>query len=924
MKAETVSFGQWVRQQRRALDFTQAELAQRVGCAAITIRKIERDERRPSPQMAELLVEHLAIPGPEREAFLRLARGQFIAGGSQLRRSDGLPAFLDPSTDPAVAREDIFVAREIELKQLNSWLTVTLAGSGRIGFVTGEAGRGKTSLLAEFARRAQEEQKNLIVAGGICNAFSGSGDPYLPFRDILRMLIGDVEAGWAGGAISREQAVRLWRLAPYTLQTLLSDGQALIDVFIPELILARIAAAHPNSPGNWREELNRIRQERVRRRDIEQQQLFEQFFELLFKLAARQPLLLLLDDLQWADSASLNLLFHLGRRLPESRILIAGAYRPSEVALGRLETGDKDDQRHPLEPVIFEFKRHYGEIELDLGRFLPEAGMAFVEALIDSEPNRFDADFRQALFWRTKGHPLFTSELLRALQEQGDLFKDGEGRWQTSPSLRWDSMPARVEAVIAQRVGRLDNTLREVLTVASVEGEIFTAQVVAQVLQRGELPLLRSLAQELENRHRLVHERDEIEIGEQFLNHFQFRHALFQQYLYNALSPGERRLLHRDVARALESLYGAEQAAIVVQLAYHYRQGGEREKALAFTRQAARQAEAMYAFDEAVEYVHAALSLIRPGDQRELRLALLEQLADLHVSLGERPEAIAIYQEAIGLQGSLLGENRVTLTRLHRKIGMTVAHMTWYEDRQEHELLAREHLQLGLDLVAGRPPHIETVRLLVAVAEESWFSRVQPDWDRSEYYANLAIEMAETLDTPVELSAALNTLAAVYGARGLFRERLQVSLRRLALSRDPRFDDVREQASILTQTGRALTLVGEYSEAIPYLQEAEDLSQRIQALDLLFYALRYQAVCYYRLDQWDAVLGIEDQWRGMAERYTNFEERAGPTCFFIALVASIHALRGRMEQARQLRGESVAVMVANDGPMEGWGRDNHY
>jgi adenylate cyclase len=196
---------------------------------------------------------------------------------------------------------------------------------------------------------------------------------------------------------------------------------------------------------------------------------------VLRTLAKTHPLLLMLDDVQWADSASIGLLFHLGRRLEGSSILIACAYRPEEVALERA------GERHPLEKVLAEFKWSLGDVWVDLRRADEREGRSFVDALLDTEPNRLGEDFRRALFEHTGGHPLFTVEVLRAMQERGDLVPDAEGRWVEGPSLDWERLPARVEAMIAERIGRLDEELRDVLAVASVEGEWFTAQVVAQV-----------------------------------------------------------------------------------------------------------------------------------------------------------------------------------------------------------------------------------------------------------------------------------------------------------------------------------------------------------------------------------------------------------------------------------------------------------
>jgi transcriptional regulator with XRE-family HTH domain len=219
-----VSFGYWVHRRRKALDLTQATLAQQVGCSLVTIRKIEGDERRPSRQIAELLADRLDIPEAERDDFLRMARGEFVAAMPSPLEAVPSAIFLQ-ERDASPARADtFFVAREAELAQLDGYLDLALAGQpapgqsvgpgGRVAFVLGGAGRGKTALVQEFTRRAQARQADLVAAGGNCNAYSGVGDPYLPFREILGLLTGDVEARWAAGAMSQAQAQRLWDLIP--------------------------------------------------------------------------------------------------------------------------------------------------------------------------------------------------------------------------------------------------------------------------------------------------------------------------------------------------------------------------------------------------------------------------------------------------------------------------------------------------------------------------------------------------------------------------------------------------------------------------------------------------------------------------------------------------------------------------------------
>ena len=102
------------------------------------------------------------------------------------------------------------------------------------------------------------------------------------------------------------------------------------------------------------------------------------------------------------------------------------------------------------------------------------------------------------------------------------------------------------------------------------------------------------------------------------------------------------------------------------------------------------------------------------------------------------------------------------------------------------------------------------------------------------------------------------------------------------------------------------------------------VSREVQALDQQFRALRWQAYCWFRLDRWNKVLEIDEKWRALEQHYPNFAERVGPTCFLISLSASVYALRGDSEQGEALHNEAVATMVANDGPAEGWERDNRY
>jgi predicted ATPase/DNA-binding SARP family transcriptional activator len=547
-----------------------------------------------------------------------------------------LPSFLEGEVP---VERSLFVARERELARLDRYLNAALSGQGRVVFFTGEAGSGKTALAQEFTRRAQGAYANLVVASGNCNAYTGIGDPYLPFREILELLTGDVEARWAAGAMTREHVRRLWHTLPFTVQALVEAGPDLIDTFVPRPALLQRARAYAPGRADWLARLDELVEGKPIGSGVpspQQGDLFEQYTSVLQALARQVSLVLVLDDLQWADLGSISLLFHLGRRLAGSRILIVGAYRPEEVALGRADpaTASGQWQGHPLEPVVNEFQRAFGDITVSVGQ---AEGRDFVEALLDSEPNRLGGAFREMLYQQTRGHPLFTIELLRGMQDRGDLVQDQEGRWVEGPALDWETLPARVEAVVAQRIGRLAQPLRAALRVASVEGETFTAEVVARVRETDEREMLGRLSRELDRRHRLIRAQSIQRMDGQLLSHYRFRHILFQKYLYSSLDEVERVHLHEQVGTVLEELYEAQKVAAVTaiaatapQLARHFEEARIAEKAIHYLHQAGERALQLSAYQEAITHLTKALELLttlpdspeRAQHELDLQLAL--------------------------------------------------------------------------------------------------------------------------------------------------------------------------------------------------------------------------------------------------------------------------------------------------------------
>jgi len=597
-----------------------------------------------------------------------------------------VPAFLAEDAAEIEVKRPVFVARENELKRLNNSLDRAISGRGQVIFITGEAGSGKTALIQEFARQAQEVYPELVLAKGKCNAQTGIGDPYLPFIELLTLLTGDVETKWTAGLITKEHAKRLWNLLPVSVKSILDNGHDLINTFISGQALLSRSKIHTSESANWVASLKNL----VERKDaqppdsqLQQSSLFQQYTRVLQRIAQEKPLLLVLDDLQWVDAGSASLLFHLGRRIQECPIFLIGAFRPGELNLGRGE------ERHPLDPVIHELKRDFGDIEVEVGE---TEGRQFIDAFINTEPNQLGDKFRDILFRQTKGHPLFTVELLRDMQDRGVLVKDEKDRWIEGPELNWDTLPARVDAVVEERISRLTEELRDILTLASVEGEEFTAEVVARLKETKVRELVRLLSSELDKRHHLVSAKGIRHLEKQRLSLYLFQHILFQRYLYNSLDEVERAHLHEEVGNILESLYGEQTEEISVQLARHFEEAGIVNKAIEYLQKAGQKASKLSAHQEAITHFNKCLEFLKTlpdtseRAQQEIMLQLslavslqatkglaapevgrvITRVQDLYQHLGEPPQLLQALA-AIAQFTSLRAEYRKTI-ELYKKI----------------------------------------------------------------------------------------------------------------------------------------------------------------------------------------------------------------------------------------------------------------
>ncbi len=474
----------------------------------------------------------------------------------------------------------IFVGRENELRQLQQAFDVAMSGQGGLVMLVGEPGIGKTALCEQIATYASLRGGQTLV--GHCYEEGSLSLPYLAFIEALR-----------GYVRSHDRDVlqkELGSMAPH-IARILSEIRERVQV--PEI--------EPASP------------------EEERYQLLQGVSEFLSNAAAARPMLIVLEDLHWADRGTLDLLLHLSRNLQGARILVLGTYRDVDL-----------ERSSPLSSTLAELRR----IESFQRITLRGLGEGEIQRLLTMAHSQSLAPDQAALVYRqTEGNPLFVQETLRYLVE-GGLVVSRNGRYVGASEFVLESvMPEGLREVIGKRLNLLSAQCNTVLSTAAVIGRDFRLSTLQAVAGVSEEELLTAIEEAV---HASILE-EHPSLG---TVQYRFVHAFFRTALYEELVAPRRIRLHREIANVLETEFSTRQSEHAAEFAYHFGHSSDRGdlvKAVSYGREAAHHATSVYAFGEAVHQLERALQVQQALDPNDGN-ARCELLLDLSAALLDADE----------------------------------------------------------------------------------------------------------------------------------------------------------------------------------------------------------------------------------------------------------------------------------------------
>jgi tetratricopeptide (TPR) repeat protein len=389
--------------------------------------------------------------------------------------------------------------------------------------------------------------------------------------------------------------------------------------------------------------------------ETERYLLFEAMVGLLTEATAAHPVILLLDDLHWADKPTLALLKHLVGGSASLSLLVLGTYRDSELT-----------RQHPLTAVLADLRAEQGVERISLDG-LPEPDVvAIMEAAAGHEMDKLGLGLAHEIAEETSGNPFFVTEMLRNLIESGALVQGSGGRWELRGELSELGLPQSVREVIGHRVERLGDSVRRALTAAAVIGRDFDVEVLAGMVEQAEDELLDLLEEGVEASV----------LGEQAdrPGSFSFAHALVNHTLYEDLGPTRRSRLHRRVAETLEELCGDDPGPRVTELAHHWTAATatvDPTKALDYSRRAGERALDELAPDEATRWFGQALSLHsqQSGADPRLRCDLLIGLGEAQRQTGD-PDFRQTLLDASAIASELRDDDRLAQAAIANNRGL--------------------------------------------------------------------------------------------------------------------------------------------------------------------------------------------------------------------------------------------------------------
>lgn len=671
------------------------------------------------------------------------------------------------------------IGRDDELRQLKLALAKTAAGEGQIASIIGEAGVGKSRLAKELRTHATSEDSTsrVLWMEGHCVEIGVSAG-YWPFIDMLTH-----HFGWTSedDNATRADIVRGALSELVSLDLLTPQRRVDIGACLGRLLSVRFG-------DEWDERLKSVRPEQIQR------QTFTAIRDFVIAVARRQPVVLVLDDLHWADNHSLDLISVMMEALTLAPVMLLCLYR--------------SERDHASSQLATWASRTCPDqyTELALRELTTQESHRLVDSMLDIQD--LPQATRDSIVDKCQGNPFFVEEVVRSLVHSGEVYEE-DGVWKVLDTAETVGVPDSVHGMILSRVDTLEQGLKDVVHTACVIGRLFRRSVLEHIMQT-EADIEGALAQ-LEDhgiiyRHRVIPEPQ-----------YSFRHTLTQEAVYETLLRSHKESVHRRAAEALEVLYQDDLEQYKEELAHHYERSDHDAKAVEYLLGAGHKARSACLNDEAIAYYERCLDTLTEAglddDHPDWRVSALGGLTRILVGVGRAGDAEKYGRDAVAL-AKATGTSRAETVRLLFWLAEALQSQSRYDDVMG---IAEE----GLALLAD---DTESVGAVLMNHQMAAAARNRGLLDLSLKHTTRNAQFIRDLPYTEELGAAYIQVAV--GC--MLADRDDEAARWLKTARElaEKHHDQHLVGDIALQTGAAVGGRGDLRAAVRYFSEAADISAK--------------------------------------------------------------------------------------------------
>jgi adenylate cyclase len=739
-----------------------------------------------------------------------------------------------PSSRPIAAKEVPLVDRSEEMNVLKEAVYRAVHGEGGLVFVHGEAGIGKTRLVRELGAYARS--RGVQVLYGRCPAlFRMDGvPPYIIWKEVIKDY--------------------LEKCTPEQLYRVIGFYPAEVAKLVPEIGLKLRTIPQSFSIGP----------------EQEQNRLFEAVSQFITNISQENPLLVVLDDLQWTDPSSLLLLHYLARGVQKTPLLLLGAYRSTDI-----------DAKHPLTPVLTELNRERIPRSVSLKRMSGDEVAEMIKQMLEQDD--VPIDFCNMVYEKTRGNPFFAEEVIESLKEEGIIHREGN-KWEIKEISRIE-FPESVKNVLKARFSRLDDECQGVLTLASFVGNDFTLDAVSALTGIEENKLLELMDRMLKTG--LIKEREVR--GEGVCS---FADILVRDVVYEEVSLLKRKKLHGVVGSALEKVYAKNIDEHLGELASHFLEGGEKDKALDYFLRAGGKAKKVYANSEAISYFQSALKLLeeRQGEFRE-RAGVLETIGDIKRLVGDYEACLKSWNEALLLWKQL--DLKVKVAEIHCKMAVVL----WREVGRTEQ--ARENFEEASRILEAEPESVELAALYAARASMSYFTE---DVTKTRSWAEKALELAKKLNASEVIASSYVDLGLVFGATGERREAVESLEKALKIALDNDYINI----ALRAYNNLAVNLpAGEFERMLECHEKALELAKKAGHIQGTSWASNMLAEMNFNMGNIDKALTLAEESNALDRKIGNLFNLSNSTLF----LGAFYFAAGELSKSEQYLKEGLNISL---------------